>query len=132
MGNIQFARNVACVRNVGMPRIAELSTQRRRREVSEKKCAQKAWDRDAINYLLRFGRKNSGPWDDTAGVDKNGRELVMPDDGDTDLVTAAPELYEALDNLLTRLSYDKDAKAWFPEEQERARCALRKARGEYE
>jgi hypothetical protein len=56
----------------------------------------------------------------------------MPDDGDTDLVTAAPELYEALDNLLTRLSYDKDAKAWFPEEQERARCALRKARGEYE
>ena len=50
--------------------------------------------------------------------------------GDTDLVTAAPELYEALDNLLTRLSYDKDAKAWFPEEQERARCALRKARGE--
>jgi hypothetical protein len=99
------------------------------KEMNEKKCIPEKWDKDAIAALLRFGRKNSGPWDDTKSIDKNGHELSMPDEDDTDLIAAAPELYKALEDLLTRLTYDKDIKKCFQKEQERAGIALAKARG---
>lgn len=92
------------------------------------------WDRDAIDSLLRFGRKNDGPWNDSAGIDKDGRELYMPDDGDTDLVAAAPDLYEALEEAL--IDWD-DSQFYqdYPykiEWADKARAALAKARGKYE
>lgn len=45
---------------------------------------------------------------------------------------AAPEMYEALFNLLNRLDADKDVweKGWWKEEREAAYLAVRKARGE--
>lgn len=46
------------------------------------------------------------------------------------LIAAAPELYEALAALLSRVGNDADAHAWFLDEQENAIKALAKARGE--
>ena len=46
------------------------------------------------------------------------------------LMASATELYEALKNLLSRVALDADSKHWFPSEQQAARKALSKARGE--
>lgn len=46
------------------------------------------------------------------------------------LIAAAPDLLEALQNLMTRVQYDKDAKHWFTDEQKAARAAIAKALGE--
>lgn len=46
------------------------------------------------------------------------------------LIAAAPDLYDALQNLLSRLANDADGHAWFMDEQEASIIALAKARGE--
>ena len=46
------------------------------------------------------------------------------------LMAAAPDLYEALHNLMNRVKHDKDASDWWPDAQEQSRAALAKARGE--
>lgn len=48
----------------------------------------------------------------------------------TSLIAAAPELYAALESLLSRISLDVDSKNWFIDEQKAAEEALAKARGE--
>lgn len=58
-------------------------------------------------------------------VPATGRELA-----NARLIAAAPELLEALQNLMTRVQYDKDAKHWFTDEQKAARAAIAKALGE--
>jgi len=63
------------------------------------------WDRDGIYYLLRFGRKNDGPWDDEI---EEGN--WMPDEVDADLIAAAPRLWSALEALFDE--YD-DRRAQF-------------------
>lgn len=45
------------------------------------------------------------------------------------LIAAAPDLLEALKNLLLRVETDADAKYWFIEEQQEARKAIVKAKG---
>ena len=47
------------------------------------------------------------------------------------LMCAAPELYDALKNLLSRVANDADSYRWFCDEQEAAIKALAKARGDY-
>lgn len=49
---------------------------------------------------------------------------------DAKLIEAAPKLYKALDNLLSRVSNDADSMLWFSKEQEDAVAALKQARGE--
>ena len=46
------------------------------------------------------------------------------------LISAAPDMYRALRELLSRIENDADAKRWFIEEQGKARAALAKADGE--
>jgi hypothetical protein len=53
------------------------------------------------------------------------------DDKHASLMCAAPELYEALKDLLSRVANDADSCTWFCDEQEAAIKALAKARGEY-
>jgi hypothetical protein len=50
---------------------------------------------EALRYLLRYGRKVSGPWDDVDMAD----DEWMADDDDADLLAAAPELLEALEAM---------------------------------
>ena len=55
------------------------------------------WSVSALDSLLRFGRKNSGRWDDEVGVDE-----YMPDEDDTHLIAAAPEMYKTLKSYCDR------------------------------
>ena len=48
------------------------------------------WNREKTRELLRYGRKNGGPWD--MDDDINYIEGDLPDDSEVDLVVAAPEL----------------------------------------
>jgi len=45
------------------------------------------------------------------------------------LIAAAPELLDALENLLYRIASEEDTAGWFPREQEDARKAIAKAGG---
>ena len=45
------------------------------------------------------------------------------------LIASAPDLLEALQNLMTRVQCDKDAKHWFTDEQKAVRAAIAKAKG---
>jgi len=58
------------------------------------------WNKEAIERLLRHGKKNSGSWDDTDIWDEEFPTQIMPDDEDADLIAAAPDLLEALENLI--------------------------------
>ena len=57
------------------------------------------WHFDAVFSLLLFGRKNIGPWDDES-IWPADDSMNMPDEDDAHLITAAPDLLEALENLL--------------------------------
>ena len=81
------------------------------------KCTPGPWDRDGIYYLLRFGRKSYGPWDDEI---EEGN--WMPDEDDADLIAAAPELLAALEELVNTDSTMRDWDA--------ARDVIAKAKGE--
>lgn len=86
------------------------------------------WNKAAIYELLRYARKVGGQWDDVDLWPKDD-SLNMPDEHDADLVAAAPDLYEALQDLLSRVANDKDAHSWWCDAQEKAIKALSKARG---
>lgn len=47
--------------------------------------------RERLRVLLRFGRKNSGPWDEAEFCACDG---VLPDDGDADFIVDAIEFYQ--------------------------------------
>jgi len=51
-----------------------------------------AWDYESTKWLLRFGRKHDGPWNESG--------LPIPDDGDAVLVCAAPVLLDACKTVL--------------------------------
>lgn len=71
--------------------------------------------------------------------DKDGRRIAIvasswptrptTEDKHVALMCAAPELYEALCNLLSRIENDRDASQWFIDEQEAAKRAIEKAQG---
>jgi len=52
------------------------------------------WSERAIYWLLRFGRKHSGAWDEVPEKDGN-----LPDDKDSKLIAAAPDLLEYVQRL---------------------------------
>ena len=54
------------------------------------------WHFDAVFSLLLFGRKNIGPWDDES-IWPADDSMNMPDEDDAHLITAAPDLLEALE-----------------------------------
>lgn len=58
------------------------------------------WSANALLWLLRYGRKNSGRWDDEVADHE-----YMPDDDDTKLIAAAPELADALTDMLNGWRY---------------------------
>jgi hypothetical protein len=79
-----------------------------------------------LNYRgakWRICNNPNEPWE-------NYGEICYAREGNAHLIAAAPELYEALAALLSRVGNDADAHAWFLEEQENAIKALAKARGE--
>jgi hypothetical protein len=84
----------------------------------------------ALRSLLQFGEKNDGPWNDGGE-----EELLMPGEDDADLVAAAPELLEALEDLLGGWRYirqvhgDLYGVGWDRAES-KAESAIKKARGE--
>jgi hypothetical protein len=84
-----------------------------------------------------------GPWQiykenvmgvgDIAGVRTSDRWVVPRlnlNINDLNLIAAAPELYDALRELLSRVANDKDCHAYWCDAQEQAIKALAKARGE--
>ena len=60
------------------------------------------WDYDATASLLRFGRKNGGPWEDGS----------VPDDYDTEMVISAPQVAADYAALLARHNALREAVAW--------------------
>ena len=63
------------------------------------------WNRQAINRLLRFGRKNSGSWDDV-DIWPEDDSMNMPDEDDTNLIATAPLLYEAMQKAVDEEGID--------------------------
>lgn len=61
------------------------------------------WSQRRIASVLRYARKNSGPWDDIDmfcdGLDQY-EDTDLPDEEDAPLIAAAPELLEAVEMLL--------------------------------
>lgn len=82
------------------------------------------WNPEAINRLLRFGRKNSGSWDDV-DIWPEDDSMNMPDENDTNLIAAAPELLEVA-KLVIEMDSPEDATALF----NMATKAIAKAKGE--
>jgi hypothetical protein len=76
---------------------------------------------EALRWLLRYGRKNSGPWDE---VDMAGDEWMATDD-DADLLAAAPDLLRACEAMLAQIGRPGMAEA-----RQKALDAIQKARGE--
>lgn len=64
-----------------------------------------------------------------AGTYPTGRKT---EDKHAHLICAAPDMYNALKNLLSRVANDADSCTWFCDEQEAAIKALSKARGEHD
>ena len=89
------------------------------------------WNRQAINRLLRFGRKNSGSWDDV-DIWPEDDSMSMPDENDTNLIAAAPELLEALEALLNgHTIIEHEALGYLTSTLwDNARKAVAKAKGE--
>jgi hypothetical protein len=76
---------------------------------------------EALRWLLRYGRKISGPWDEVDMAD----DEWMADDGDADLLAAAPDLLAACEAMLTQIGRPGMAEA-----RQKALDAVAKARGE--
>ena len=51
----------------------------------------KDWNRDRFNALLRYGRKQSGPWDCDLSESEEWNRGDIPDDDDTDLILKCVE-----------------------------------------
>lgn len=85
------------------------------------------WNENYLSCLLRFGRKNSGSWDD-----HDDPEKFCPDEDDAKLIAAAPDLLAALieaESILRREFFN-----FGPDERETraiadARAAIAKAKG---
>ena len=60
----------------------------------------KKWNRERTRVLLRFGRKQSGPWDWDENPSPAWRKDEMPDDEDVDLVVAAPKMLAAIKSAM--------------------------------
>ena len=78
------------------------------------------WNREAIYWLLRYGRKNFGCWSDL-DIWPEDDPMSMPDENDTNLVGAAPQLLEACE-----LALESDD----PAVKDVLRAAIAKAKGE--
>lgn len=87
-----------------------------------------------------------GPWEAQLtevypGHKKYVYEIVTPDydvvsallnirkEEDARLIAAAPELFEALEELLRRVQYDAECQTYWPDAQAKAQAALSKAMG---
>jgi hypothetical protein len=103
----------------------------------------KRWNRNAIERLLRYGRKNDGGWCDIELFWDEENQCVtdesMPDDDDADLIAAAPDLLAALESLHSLIDFDVPMIKGVPivfedlsginEAMRIARQAIRKAKG---
>ena len=86
------------------------------------------WSVEAIYALLRFGRKSGGSWDDIGEEHE-----FFPDEDDANLIAAAPELLEALEEIVaSNPSIAINSSGWmeYVRAIEKARSAIGKARGE--
>jgi len=88
--------------------------------------SKQTWCHEPTMWLLRYGRKHSGGWDDVDDCTCEHPDLCgIPDDCDTDLVCAAPDLLEALEAIIGL------SDAVLPHGTRRqARAAIAKAKGE--
>lgn len=77
------------------------------------------WSKEALWYLLRFGRKNSGPWDDACEDHE-----YMPDEEDAALIAAAPDLLAVADEVLATATVETP-----PHLVVMAEATIKKARG---
>jgi len=96
----------------------------------------KRWNRNAIERLLRYGRKNDGGWCDIELFWDEENQCVtdesMPDDNDADLIAAAPDLLAALEKAVE--NYGEPGGPWnVPSDPggwlDMARQAIKKAKG---
>ena len=80
------------------------------------------WNYEWAYTLLRYSRKQTGPWDDF--IDDGNH----PDDSDANLIAAAPELLAAAAGFLT--AWDNDDFSMGMKEMRNLRAAIARARGE--
>lgn len=80
-------------------------------------------------------RTNQRPHGKVSIVGDSGQQVCLmwnskERDANCDLISAAPYMYRALRELLSRIENDKDVRHWFIDEQAMAIKALAKADGE--
>lgn len=78
----------------------------------------KEWNRERTRTLLRYGRKQCGPWDWDESPDPKWRKGELPDDDDVDLVVAAPKMLAAIKSALAIKELWIPAGDWGEHEEE--------------
>lgn len=86
------------------------------------------WNRERTRALLRYARKQCGPWDWDEHDTPEWRDGDIPDDDDVDLVTQAPAMLELLKRIAQwdMLGAVEDGPYW----KQEIEAIIRKATGD--
>lgn len=80
------------------------------------------WIAEPLQALLRFGRKNSGPWDEESGY--------MPDDADAARITTCVNALDGIEDPAAELERLREIEQWVRMARERHLIPLANREGE--